>query len=91
MGKQLGMPLAARLEYPIWEKVLKSSVQFNEDTKKIVDKIKSAYVKWDENAFPGMLANVVAGRIANRLNFGGTNCVVDAALCEFLWGIKNGH
>ncbi|MBE9007242.1 acyltransferase domain-containing protein [Fortiea sp. LEGE XX443] len=88
MAKQLGMPLAARLEYPIWEKVLKSSGLSDEDTKKIVDKIKSAYIKWDENAFPGMLANVVAGRIANRLNFGGINCVVDAACASSFGALK---
>lgn len=88
MAKQLGMPLSARLEYPIWEKVLKSSGLSDEDTKKIVDKIKSAYVKWDENAFPGMLANVVAGRIANRLNFGGMNCVVDAACASSFGALK---
>ena len=29
--------------------------------------------------FPGLLGNVVAGRIANRLDFGGTNCITDAA------------
>ncbi|MGJ5629985.1 beta-ketoacyl synthase N-terminal-like domain-containing protein [Nostoc sp. CALU 1950] len=88
MAKQLGMPLSARLEYPIWEKALKSSGLSDEDTKKIVDKIKSAYVKWDENAFPGMLANVVAGRIANRLNFGGMNCVVDAACASSFGALK---
>jgi polyketide-type polyunsaturated fatty acid synthase PfaA len=87
-AKQLGIPLSARLEYPIWEKVLKSSGVSDEDTQKIVDKIKSAYIKWDENAFPGMLANVVAGRIANRLNFGGTNCVVDAACASSFGALK---
>lgn len=87
-AKQLGMPLSARLEYPIWEKVLKSSGLSDEDTQKIVEKIKSAYIKWDENAFPGMLANVVAGRIANRLNFGGTNCVVDAACASSFGALK---
>ncbi|MDZ8226338.1 polyketide synthase [Nostoc sp. ChiVER01] len=88
MAKQLGMPLSARLEYPIWEKALKSSGLSDEDTQKIVDKIRSAYVKWDENAFPGMLANVVAGRIANRLNFGGMNCVVDAACASSFGALK---
>jgi polyketide-type polyunsaturated fatty acid synthase PfaA len=88
MSKQLATPLSARLEYPIWEKVLKSSGLSDEDTKIIVDKIKSAYVKWDENAFPGMLANVIAGRIANRLNFGGMNCVVDAACASSLGALK---
>ncbi|WP_236721341.1 type I polyketide synthase [Trichormus sp. NMC-1] len=87
-AKQLGIPLSARLEYPIWEKVLKSSGLSDDDTKVIVDKIKTAYIKWDENAFPGMLANVVAGRIANRLNFGGTNCVVDAACASSFGALK---
>lgn len=88
MAKQLGMPLSARLEYPVWEKVLISSGLSPEDTQKIVEKIKSAYIKWDENAFPGMLANVVAGRIANRLNFGGMNCVVDAACASSFGALK---
>ena len=32
-----------------------------------------------EATFPGLLGNVVAGRIANRLDLHGTNCVTDAA------------
>ncbi|MGB5832001.1 MAG: SDR family NAD(P)-dependent oxidoreductase [Thiohalocapsa sp.] len=32
-----------------------------------------------EDSFPGVLSNVVSGRIANRLDFGGTNLAVDAA------------
>ncbi|GAB1544275.1 type I polyketide synthase [Scytonema sp. NUACC21] len=87
-GSQLGLPLAARLEYPVWEKVLKSSGLSDEDTQKIIKKIKSAYVNWDENAFPGMLSNVVAGRIANRLNLGGINCVVDAACASSFAALK---
>ncbi|MFB2769942.1 SDR family NAD(P)-dependent oxidoreductase [Pelatocladus sp. BLCC-F211] len=84
LARQLAMPLAARLEYPIWEKVLKSSGLSDEDTQKIIEKIKSAYVPWEENAFPGMLANIVSGRIANRLDLGGMNCVVDAACASSL-------
>ena len=34
---------------------------------------------WTEDSFPGFLMNVVAGRIANRLDLGGTNFTVDAA------------
>ncbi len=87
-SKQLATPLAARLEYPVWERVLKSCGLSEEDTQKIIEKFKSAYIKWDENAFPGMLANVVAGRIANRLNFGGINCVVDAACASSFGALK---
>ncbi|MGF1674346.1 MAG: beta-ketoacyl synthase N-terminal-like domain-containing protein, partial [Rivularia sp. (in: cyanobacteria)] len=85
---KLGVPLSARLQYPIWKKALKSSGLSDEDTQKIIEKIQSAYVKWDENAFPGMLSNVVSGRIANRFNFGGLNCTVDAACASSLAALK---
>ncbi|MFQ4144610.1 beta-ketoacyl synthase N-terminal-like domain-containing protein [Chlorogloeopsis sp. ULAP02] len=85
---KLGIPLAARLQYPIWKKALKSSGLSDEDTEKIIKKIQSAYVKWDENAFPGMLANVISGRIANRLNLGGINCTVDAACASSFAALK---
>ncbi|WP_407641897.1 beta-ketoacyl synthase N-terminal-like domain-containing protein [Calothrix rhizosoleniae] len=85
---KLGIPLSARLQYPIWKKVLKNSGLSDEDTEKIIEKMQSAYVKWDENSFPGMLANVIAGRIANRLNLGGINCTVDAACASSLAALK---
>lgn len=79
MSAKLYLPLINRLQYPVWEKVLRKSGVSAEDTAKIIDKIKKAYVGWEENSFPGTLTNVVAGRIANRFNLGGTNCVIDAA------------
>ena len=79
LARQLTVPLAARLEYPVWEKALRSSGIADADIKTIVDKIKSSYINWSPNAFPGMLANIVAGRIANRFDLGGMNCIVDAA------------
>ncbi|WP_414624207.1 beta-ketoacyl synthase N-terminal-like domain-containing protein [Calothrix sp. CCY 0018] len=88
LARQLTMPLAARLQYPVWEKVLKSQGLSDEDTQNIIEKIKSAYINWDTNAFPGMLANVVTGRIANRFDFGGTNCVVDAACASSLGALS---
>jgi acyl transferase domain-containing protein/NAD(P)H-dependent flavin oxidoreductase YrpB (nitropropane dioxygenase family) len=39
---------------------------------------------YTEDTFPGHLANVVAGRIANRLNLGGSNFTVDAACAASL-------
>ncbi|MFH2129800.1 MAG: beta-ketoacyl synthase N-terminal-like domain-containing protein [bacterium] len=87
-GQKLMIPLISRLQYPIWEKVLKSSGVSDEDTRIIVEKIKKAYVGWEENSFPGALGNIVAGRIANRLNLGGTNCVVDAACASSFSGIR---
>lgn len=85
---QLIVPLTTRLQYPVWEKVLTSSGLSDRDTQKIIEKMKLAYVGWEENSFPGWLANVVAGRIANRLNLGGMNCVVDAACASSLSAMK---
>jgi len=87
IGSKLMTPLMARLQYPVWEKVLRSYGISAEDTQKIIDKIKLAYPNWDENAFPGSIGNVVAGRIANRFDLGGTNCVVDAACASSLAAI----
>jgi acyl transferase domain-containing protein/NAD(P)H-dependent flavin oxidoreductase YrpB (nitropropane dioxygenase family) len=39
---------------------------------------------YTEDTFPGHLSNVVAGRIANRFDFGGPNCTVDAACAASL-------
>lgn len=88
VSRQLSVPLSARLQYPIWQKVLKSSGLADEDVEKIVEKIKLAYVSWEESAFPGTLSNVIAGRIANRLDLGGVNCVVDAACASSLAAFK---
>ncbi|WP_030491133.1 type I polyketide synthase [Micromonospora chokoriensis] len=37
-----------------------------------------------EDSFPGVLANVIAGRIANRLDLGGPNYTIDAACASSL-------
>ncbi|MCB9727187.1 MAG: SDR family NAD(P)-dependent oxidoreductase [Deltaproteobacteria bacterium] len=37
-----------------------------------------------EDSFPGVLANVIAGRVANRLDLGGPNYTVDAACASSL-------
>ncbi|PWV44855.1 type I polyketide synthase [Chitinophaga sp. S165] len=40
--------------------------------------------KLTEDSFPGVLANVISGRITNRLNLGGRNYTVDAACASSL-------
>lgn len=43
--------------------------------------------KLTEDSFPGVLANVIAGRITNRLDLGGRNYTVDAACASSLAAI----
>ncbi|PQL90385.1 type I polyketide synthase [Apibacter adventoris] len=48
------------------------------------EEFKQMLPKLNEDSFPGVLSNVVAGRIANRLNLGGSNFTVDAACASSL-------
>jgi acyl transferase domain-containing protein/NAD(P)H-dependent flavin oxidoreductase YrpB (nitropropane dioxygenase family) len=44
--------------------------------------------KLTEDSFPGVLANVISGRIANRLDLGGANYTVDAACASALAALE---
>ena len=85
--QELVIPLGARLGHPIWKKALEDSGIDPEKKEEIIHRIQSAYVPWQENSFPGLLGNVVAGRIANRLNLFGTNTVSDSACASSLSAI----
>ncbi|MCF8067503.1 MAG: SDR family NAD(P)-dependent oxidoreductase [Desulfobacterales bacterium] len=85
--QELVIPLGARLGHPKWRKALEESGISKEKTEEVVERIANSYVSWHENSFPGLLGNVVAGRICNRLDLGGTNCVVDAACASSMSAI----
>ncbi|SMN11299.1 omega-3 polyunsaturated fatty acid synthase subunit, PfaA [uncultured Candidatus Thioglobus sp.] len=84
---ELVIPLGARLGHPIWRNALYEAGVDPETAEDVVQRIAESYVPWQENSFPGLLGNVVAGRIANRFDLGGTNCVVDAACASSLSAI----
>ncbi|MGL5098370.1 MAG: beta-ketoacyl synthase N-terminal-like domain-containing protein, partial [Planctomycetia bacterium] len=81
---ELVIPLGARLGHPLWRTALRDAGVADDVADDVVRRISDGYVGWQENSFPGLLGNVVAGRIANRLDLGGTNCVVDAACASSL-------
>ena len=62
----LGMQLGLRSELP----------RFVEDPE---NEVWDRLPEWTNESFAGVLLNVTAGRIANRLDFGGVNFTVDAA------------
>ncbi|MBT8364841.1 MAG: acyltransferase domain-containing protein, partial [Deltaproteobacteria bacterium] len=82
--QELVIPLSSRLGHPKWRKALRESAIPPEKSEEVIQKISDSYVPWQENSFPGLLGNVVAGRICNRLDLRGTNCVVDAACASSL-------
>ena len=71
--------MTARLQRPIWENAMRQVGLPESEVQAAAQRIADHYVPWQESTFPGLLGNVVAGRIANRLDLGGTNCVTDAA------------
>ncbi|MGD9384806.1 MAG: beta-ketoacyl synthase N-terminal-like domain-containing protein, partial [Desulfobacterales bacterium] len=85
--QELVIPLGARLGHPIWRRALQDSGINPVKTEEVIQKISDSYVSWQENSFPGLLGNVVAGRICNRLDLGGTNCVIDAACASSMSAI----
>ncbi len=82
--QELVIPLASRLGHPRWRKAMQDAGIDPETAEKAVTAIGDQYVSWQESSFPGLLGNVVAGRISNRFDLGGTNCAVDAACASSL-------
>ncbi len=85
--QELVIPLGARLGHPMWRRAMREAGVSETVTQTVIGTMADAYVPWQENSFPGLLGNVVAGRIANRLNLRGTNCVVDAACASSLGAV----
>ena len=84
---EMVIPLGARLGHPRWRRALKDAGVPDDVANDVIERISESYVPWQENSFPGLLGNVVAGRIANKLDLHGTNCVVDAACASSLSAI----
>ncbi|QEH37091.1 Phenolphthiocerol synthesis polyketide synthase type I Pks15/1 [Aquisphaera giovannonii] len=85
---ELVIPLGARLGHPIWRRALRDAGVDEATAGEVVRRISGSYPDWQENSFPGLLGNVAAGRIANKLDLGGTNCVVDAACASSLGAVN---
>jgi acyl transferase domain-containing protein len=85
--QELVIPLGARLGHPFWKRALDAAGIAPDKKERVLKQISDSYVNWQENSFPGLLGNVVAGRIANRLDLSGTNTVCDAACASSLSAI----
>ena len=83
-GQELMGSMVSRLQRPVWVKALRESGLPESEVQEVCERISASYTPWRESTFPGLLGNVVAGRVANRLNLGGTNCVIDAACASTL-------
>ncbi|MBX3251857.1 MAG: acyltransferase domain-containing protein, partial [Myxococcales bacterium] len=80
----------SRLQRPVWTKALRDMGLPEDEVQEACARIESHYCEWQEATFPGVLGNVVAGRIANKLDLGGTNCVTDAACASTFSALSMG-
>lgn len=87
-AQELLFSLVSRLQRPVWQKALRETGLPEDDVQAACERIAAHYVPWQEASFPGLLGNVVAGRVANRLGLGGTNCVTDAACASSFSAIQ---
>ncbi|UVO14902.1 acyltransferase domain-containing protein [Mycobacterium sp. SVM_VP21] len=87
-GTEMSGYMSGRLHRPIWERGLRAAGLSDNELTAFSESVASGYTPWQENTFPGLLGNVIAGRIANRFDLGGTNCVVDAACASSLAAIE---
>ncbi|MEU3356030.1 beta-ketoacyl synthase N-terminal-like domain-containing protein [Streptomyces sp. NPDC037389] len=82
------IPLAARLLVPEMMETMLAMGVTEERAKEIVRARLAALPPWTEDSFPGILANVVSGRVANRLDLGAANHTVDAACASSLAAVR---
>lgn len=86
---ELLLQMACRMQRPVWLNALRSCGVPEPQARQICARIADHYVPWQEATFPGLLANVIAGRIANRLDLHGINCAVDAACASSLAALSS--
>jgi len=79
--------MSHRQQRPTWHRAMLDLGLDERTAHMICDRIADQYVPWQETTFPGLLSNVVAGRIANRFDLHGTNYTTDAACASSMAAI----
>ncbi|MCB1500161.1 MAG: acyltransferase domain-containing protein, partial [Bauldia sp.] len=87
---ELCVHMGSRLQRPVWANALREAGLAEDQVTALCDRISDHFVPWQEATFPGLLGNVVAGRIANRLDLGGANFVTDAACASSMSALQVG-
>ena len=55
----------------------------------VEDHVRNRLPEWSGDSFPGLLLNVISGRIANRFDLGGASYVIDAACASSLASLES--
>jgi acyl transferase domain-containing protein len=83
-GTGLLCEISGRSQRPVWLASMRERGIPPQMASEICDRICEAVPDWTEATFPGLLGNVVSGRIANRFDLRGVNFTTDAACASSL-------
>ncbi|MBC2763934.1 MAG: acyltransferase domain-containing protein, partial [ANME-2 cluster archaeon] len=89
-GLELLGEMANRLVKPNWVKGMREAGLPEDEVVDICERIMSTHAPWKESTFPGLLGNVVSGRISNYFDLGGINCTSDAACASSFSALSQG-
>ncbi len=78
-GLELVGEMAGRLQRPAFVKIMREHGLPEDEVQAIASDIANMAPDWNESTFPGLLNNVVTGRISNHFDLGGPNFTTDAA------------
>ncbi|HEX2475884.1 MAG TPA: beta-ketoacyl synthase N-terminal-like domain-containing protein, partial [Lacipirellulaceae bacterium] len=83
-----GNPLAIAYGFRTCLPMLDTVENLGIRSEEVLKKAENLLPSWTEDSFPGILASVAAGRVANRFNFGGPNYSIDAACGSSLASVQ---
>jgi acyl transferase domain-containing protein len=63
---------------------------FGASAEEILTGLKPAVPEWEPDVFTGVITNIIAGRVANRFDLGGTSCTIDAACASAMAALRAG-
>lgn len=80
--------MAGRTQLPSWKKVMREGGLSEAEATQLCERLAATTPPWQEATFPGMLSNVVAGRVARHFDLHGPNYVTDAACASSLSALR---
>ncbi len=89
-GLELLGEMANRLVKPNWVKGMREAGLPEDEVQDVCKRIMATHAPWKESTFPGLLGNVVSGRISNFFDLGGINCTSDAACASSFSALSQG-